>query len=161
MQRSALSATSLLLTACTAGADSGKSSAASGWLSLDGGDRCVVDDGDLVGFCGESDVAFWGDGSTDGGCAAELSGTVWMHPESWRNGSHTLTTESTELGSGEASVWFDVDGETFVSSAGSAQVSIHGDDTVAIAFSATSLVTFLGQDVTSHTAAGEVLCTRP
>ena len=144
--------------ACTAGADSGKSASA-GWLSLDGGERCVVDDGDLVGFCGQSDATFWGDGSTQGDCGAELSATVWMHPESWRSGSHTLTPESTELGSGEASVWFDVDGETFVSSAGTARTSTQGDDTVTIRFSATSMVTFLGGDATSHTAAGEVLCT--
>jgi hypothetical protein len=133
-----------------------------GWLEVDG-TRCTVDDGDLLGFCGESSSTFWADGSTqlaDADCARALSATVWMSAASWdAGGDHALVGESTELQSGEATVWFDLDDDTWVGETGTATAERVGVERVRVVFEAPATVDFLTGEEAGPAVQGEVWCT--
>lgn len=133
-----------------------------GWLEV-GDTRCTVDDGDLLGFCGESSETFWADASTqlaDADCAQSLAATVWMSATSWEaGGDHALGSDSTELQSGEAAVWFDQDDETWVGTSGTATAERSGTDRVRVAFEAPATVDFLTGEAAGPAVQGEVWCT--
>ncbi len=152
----------------SSGRDSGTDDTAAdggggGWLEIDGGPRCAVDDGALLGFCGESASTFWADGSTDfaeAPCAESLSATVWMAPGTWAGGeAHALGGDSTALADGEADVWFDHGDANWVATGGTATAVELGVDSVRVRFESDATVDFLTREEPGPGVRGEVWCT--
>jgi hypothetical protein len=144
-----------------AGGDTGdRGSWEAGFLQLSDGTTCTVDDTSF-GFCGDSSSAFWGDSSTvfaAAACPVELRATVWMHPETGPAGeAHTLGSAA-EQGPGEASVWFEADGASMISAAGTAQAVREAPDRFAITFEVPELLDFVSGAPLGLGASGRVLC---
>jgi hypothetical protein len=135
-----------------------------GWLEVEGETRCTVDDRELVGFCGESPTTFWADGSTDlaeADCARSLGATVWMSAQTWADSvDHRLVPETNELEANQATVWFDLDDETWVSDGGRATATEVGVDTVRVDFETEATVDFLTRETPGPVVRGQVWCTR-
>jgi hypothetical protein len=173
-----LSAAAVLLAACSSklnptqrGVDTGvpladgaDGAVGPGWLEVEGEARCTVDDRELVGFCGESPTTFWADGSTElaeADCARSLGATVWMSAATWSDSvDHSLVPETNDLEANQATVWFDLDDETWVSDSGSATATLVGVDTVRVDFETEGTVDFLSRETPGPVVSGRVWCTR-
>ena len=144
------------------GQASGASASSAGFLALTDGTRCVVDDGDLKGFCGEGDSSFWGDASTefsDAPCDISISATVWMSAATWSDGTAHTLGHHTDLNDHEATVWMTIGGQETASGSGTARANTNAHDEVRITFEIPELVDFLSSEATGMGASGEVLCT--
>lgn len=178
--RPPLAAGLLLLAACTGtvhppergvdtavggGGELGGSAAPPGWIEVVGGPRCVIDDTELLGFCGEGATVFWAGGDTElatADCDQQLSAVVWMANDSWaEETTHSLAGEPEVLDAGQAAVWFEVDGEVWVGDSGSAQATDMGGGTVRVVFDAPSTIDFVSRAEAGPAVRGEVWCTLP
>ncbi len=144
------------------GHSAGSNAASTGFLALSDGTRCVVDDGDLKGFCGEGSTSFWGDASTefsDAPCDISMSATVWMNASTWSDGTEHTLAHHADLNDHEATVWMTIAGQETASGSGTARAKTNAHDEVSITFDIPELVDFLSSEPTGMGASGEVICT--